>query len=416
MNHSFLGCIGDDFTGSSDAASFLRAGGANVLLHTGIPKAPFKASANAQVIALKSRSVPADTALMLTKKALRYLTDQGASQIYFKYCSTFDSTPQGNIGPVCDMLMETLKVPYTILCPALPVNGRTVKNGILYVNRVSLEQSPMGKHPINPMWSGSIAALMEPQSKYPCMLMTQQDLYLPPEEISKKISAFQKGKAHFYIITDCVDQKDLKQIAGIFGHLPLLTGGSGLLEYLAVPASHTCETTPWSAASGKTLILAGSCSEMMLKQIECYKKAGNPSFFISPVKYLSGQLTEEEIWSYTEMQTAPVLLYSSQSKEDRTNNVPYSPREISGALEQLMAHLATEARNRGYEKLIVCGGETSGAVTEALRLGSFRVGDSVAPGVPILTPCEAPSMRLILKSGNFGSETFLTEAIQAIRQ
>ena len=225
MKNLMIGCIADDFTGASDAASHLRNAGFRTLLLDGyddMHSAIADDEVQAVVIALKSRAIPPEDAVRLSCEAVRALRLSGARQIYFKYCSTFDSTPRGNIGPVTDALMELLEERYTLLCPSLPANGRTVENGILYVNGVPLAQSPMRNHPINPMRNSSIPELMAAQSRYPCFALTGGSLRLPPCDA-----------AHFTAVPRYRTGEDGESIAAQFGELRLLTGGSDLLYHLA---------------------------------------------------------------------------------------------------------------------------------------------------------------------------------------
>ena len=223
----YFGCIADDFTGASDAASFLQKGGMRVVLVNGVPREPGKGglaeAVDGVVIALKSRALPPGEAVDQTLVAARWLREAGAEQIYVKYCSTFDSTEKGNIGPVCDRLLEWTGQRFTLLCPSLPANGRTVKNGILYVNGTPLAESPMSRHPVNPMKKSRIRDLMEGQSRYPCY------------ETGAGCGGVAEGELpeHYYLVPDYETQKDGQAIARRFGDLGLLTGGSGLCEALA---------------------------------------------------------------------------------------------------------------------------------------------------------------------------------------
>lgn len=234
-----LGCIADDFTGASDAASFLVKGGMSVRLYNGIPDIQAQDNetgrqeeeAQAVVIALKSRTQETARAVADSLAAARFLISQGVKQIYFKYCSTFDSTPTGNIGPVADALMDFMKAHYTILCPALPVNGRTVEDGRLMVDGIPLHHSHMKNHPLTPMWDSRIDKLMEPQSRYSCRCMGAREL----DDFAAGVDSGKTGDrlsgGPFYIIPDYRSQEDGERIASMFGHLPLLTGGSGLLIF-----------------------------------------------------------------------------------------------------------------------------------------------------------------------------------------
>ncbi len=411
-----LGCIADDFTGAGDAASFLVKGGMSVRLYNGIPEnlSPDSGlsdpadSPQAVVIALKSRTQETELAVSDSLRAARFLLDQGVRQIYFKYCSTFDSTPRGNIGPVADALMELTKSPFTILCPALPVNGRTVKDGKLMVNGVPLHESHMKDHPLTPMWDCRIDRLMAPQSRYLCRVTGPAD--------ASRLPAESGSAAPCYLIPDYEKTEDGESIVSVFGHLPLLTGGSGLLEPLArrwskelsgdgkIPDSHT---------DGKAILLAGSCSMATLGQIAWYQKQGYPSFKLDPEAMLCGRQTTEDAWAFLKAheQEGPVLIYSSDSPEKVREYQKLGADRVAALLENATADLAVRAAKNGYTRIISAGGETSGAVTKGLGFSSYWIGESVAPGVPVMVPAEHPEIRLILKSGNFGQEDFFGRAL-----
>lgn len=432
-----LGCIADDFTGASDAASFLVKGGMSVRLFNGIPDRQVtemsgegwdgdrtgrdgqtdrdradrdgqKDESQAIVIALKSRTQETGQAVADSLTAAHFLLDHGVKQIYFKYCSTFDSTPQGNIGPVADALMDLMKVPYTLLCPALPVNGRTVENGKLMVNGVLLHESHMKNHPLTPMWDSRIDQLMKPQSRYSCRCLDMNDW---------KSEEPAGNREPFYFIPDYVKPEDGERIAAAFGHLPFLTGGSGLLEPLArlwtkKLSSHGI--IPENAAAGKALLLAGSCSKATLEQIAWYQNQGHPAYRLDPREMLEGRQTVEDAWRFVEQYGSSletVLVYSSDTPEKVREYQKLGTEKVAAMLEGATAELAVRAVKAGYTRIISAGGETSGAVTKGLGFSSYWMGESVAPGVPIMVPAERPDIRLILKSGNFGQEDFFGRAL-----
>lgn len=406
-----LGCIADDFTGASDAASFLVKGGMSVRLYNGIPvrHLPPDEETQAVVVALKSRTQETGEAVADSLKAARFLLDRGAKQIYFKYCSTFDSTRGGNIGPVADALMELLGVPYTLLCPSLPVNGRTVENGKLMVHGVPLDESHMKTHPLTPMWDSSLRKLMEPQSRYPCI---PADLNHPDSGFTRPLS-----DKPYYLIPDYKTDSDGERIAEKFGGLALLTGGSGLLEPLAKKwTEKLCAPAafPSGQTRGKGLVLAGSCSRATLSQISWFRKQGFPSYKLDPEEMIKEKQTAENAWQFMEAQkhqADAVLIYSSDTPEKVRGFQKYGPGKVAHLLEQTIAGLAVRAVASGYTRIISAGGETSGAVTKALGFHSFRIGESIAPGVPIMIPDESPDLRLVLKSGNFGQEDFFGRAL-----
>lgn len=461
MNTLKIGCFGDDFTGAGDAASFIKKAGLQTLLLTDIPADDFvlPEDIEAVVIALKIRTIPAKEAVNAALKACAWLKARGAEHLYYKYCSTFDSTDEGNIGPITDAILEKYNLPGTILCPALPVNGRTVENGKLYVDGVPLNETHMRHHPLTPMCSASIPVLMQKQGKYPCLLIRQKDLV---ENVVKPlIEAFARKNKHYYVVPDYVNDEDAARIARNFGDWTFLTGGSGILTVLgykylqagsgkevsriAVPREEKTavklelkaakngkadlkRTIPAAKKYGSAspaLLLAGSCSAMTLKQIQTYQKQG-PALQINPAELFEGQAAESgedyvlakarQLWQ--QIITAAydqVLIYSSSAPEEvKAMQDKFGKEEVSRRLESLMAALALLAVKSGWKKLIVAGGETSGAVTEALHCGAYRIGVEIAPGVPVLEPLNSERLQLVLKSGNFGQEDFFTRALQIL--
>lgn len=414
-----LGCIADDFTGASDAASFLVKGGMSVRLYNGIPQENTETDeAQAIVIALKSRTQETKSAVEDSLSAARFLLSQGVQQIYFKYCSTFDSTPKGNIGPVADALMELMNAPCSILCPALPVNGRTVENGRLMVNGVPLHESPMKNHPLTPMWDCRIDKLMEPQSKYACKNLSVDEVKAFSVEPWSGACGENSRPNPIYFIPDYIHPEDGEQIAEVFGQLPFLTGGSGILEPLARIWTRKLSgegRIPESATAGKALLLAGSCSKATLGQIAWYQKQKKPCYKLEPKAMMEGHQTVEDAWNYikehsSEMET--VLVYSSDTPESVKASQAMGVEKVAAMLEGAMAELAVRAVQAGFTRIILAGGETSGAVTKKLGYSSYWVGETVAPGVPIMVPIERTDIRLILKSGNFGQEDFFGRALR----
>lgn len=409
-----IGVIADDFTGAGDAASFLVKGGLPTVLCSGIPEQGLPEGTAAAVIALKTRTQETSSAVSDSLEAARWLLDQGADHLYFKYCSTFDSTPSGNIGPVLDAILEMTGARYSILCPALPVNGRTVSSGKLYVNGVPLDESPMKNHPLTPMWDSDIAALMAPQSKYPCINISRQELS-EPDETLRRISAFGEGKDHFYVIPDYEEDDDDKQIAGLFGGLSVLSGGSGILTALAASLKKSTgdPDSVGTRTEGPAVIFAGSCSEMTRKQIAYADSHSITTMRISPIDLLSGKQDKETLWKFIEDHRGkPILLYSSDTPENVKRIQEFGADKIAGLLENTTAELALRAVEAGYTRFIVAGGETSGAVTKALGFDTFMIGESVAPGVPVMIPANRREIRLVLKSGNFGQEDFFLRALE----
>ena len=417
----FLGCIADDFTGAGDLASFLSDAGLSVVLFNGIPEKAPEEEGEVYVIALKSRTAPAAEAVSETLRAAAWLKEAGVKQLYLKYCSTFDSTPEGNIGPAADALLETYAIPYTVLCPSLPVNGRKVKDGKLSVNGVPLYESSMRNHPLTPMKDDRLKELMEAQSRYPAFVVTAEEM-TDEKALRERIREYGKQYRHFYLIPDYFEDSHAADIIRCFGDLGLLTGGSGLMTALAEKFLKEAETgdngrsgpaVPAPRQPGGAVLLAGSCSEMTLKQIAAWRESGAPSYHLSPGKLLDSP--EEESGKALSFLSAhpgeDVLLYSSEPVEKVRQVQKAGAEKVSRLLEGLTAELALHALAEGKTRIIVAGGETSGAVTKALGYDAFRIGKSIAPGVPVMIPCDRTDIRLVLKSGNFGDEDFFRKAL-----
>jgi len=411
-----FGCIADDFTGGSDAASFLSLGGLKTILCNGIPKDSFELpdECEAVVIALKSRTQETGAAVNDSLSGIRWLKKQGAKQVYFKYCSTFDSTEEGNIGPVTDAILEELNVPGTILCPALPANDRIVEDGILYVKGVPLAESPMRNHPLTPMTKSRISELMDPQGKYKSLEIHGTQLQNAKSDILNMVEQFAEGKEHYYLIPDYRDDRDAEKIVSCFGDEPFLTGGSGILTALARHITGRENVTGhFAGTDGKAILVAGSCSTATHMQTEWYKEQGAELVRLSDEKLLSGEQTAESIWEIIrESKSEAPLIYSYDTPEGLAKKRNAEGKRLAALVERTLSKVAEIASKNGYYRIIAAGGETSGAVTQKLGYDSFWIGEIIAPGVPILIPLKNQKIRLVLKSGNFGQEDFFGRALK----
>lgn len=418
MSKIVLGIVADDFSGASDAASFLVEQGIKTLLFNGVPSENLQDSDEkiAVVVALKTRTEETSKAVSESLEAFNWLKKNGAEQLYVKYCSTFDSTKDGNIGPIIDSVLETYNIKYTIIAPALPVNGRTVEDGHLIVNGVPLNETHMKDHPLTPMWDSDLAKLMEPQGKYQSLKINHELLKLSNEEILKVINEYGQDKEHFYVIPDYYEEEHAQKIIELFGDLSLLTGGSGLMAGLGRKYRKDYDAKSeqvQSPTTGKAIILAGSCSAATLGQIEEYKNTNGSSFRIDPLQLVEGTQTKEELWESIQAANEDSVLVYSSDKPDNVKEAQRAGREVvSGLLEQTTAFLAKRSVESGYNRIIVAGGETSGAVTKILGYDSYQIGESIAPGVPIMMPLKNEKLRLVLKSGNFGQKDFFTKAVE----
>lgn len=416
-----FGVVADDFTGASDAASFLVEAGVPTVLFNGVPKTipEFDPDTAAVVVALKTRTMPAGQAVAESMEAFEWLSTMGAEQLYLKYCSTFDSTENGNIGPVVDAVMDRYKIPYTLLCPSLPVNGRTVTNGILYVNGIPLAESHMRNHPLTPMKDSDLVRLMESQAKYRAKALRLEDMEGWKEEEETACGE------PFYLVPDYSEDAHGDLIAEKYGDLPFLSGGSGLIGALGRryirrqtknPSGKQAATTRENAGNpGKALVLAGSCSVVTLGQIADYRNKGYPSMRLLPDKLLADEQNAGTVFSWVQETGSGGLVYSSAEPEDLEKSQRLGKELVAEKIESTLAETAAMAASQGYARIIVAGGETSGAVTRALGYHAFYIGRSVAPGVPVMIPVENPGMRLVLKSGNFGQEDFFERALHMTR-
>ncbi|XXM71404.1 3-oxo-tetronate kinase [Lysinibacillus sphaericus] len=406
-----FGVIADDFTGASDIASFFVKGGLSTVLFTGVPEMDQVSEAEVCVIALKTRTQDPKEAVNDSLEAVAWLKKQGAQQFYIKYCSTFDSTPEGNIGPICDAVMKELDVPYTILCPALPVNGRIVKEGCLYVNGVPLHKSPMKDHPLTPMRDCDLVRLMDAQSKFPSVKISGD---LHKEEVNERIASItaQSEQSHFYIIPDYEKEEDAEKLVQVFGGLKLLTGGSGLAYPLAKMHREHAEANGFERSSSPALLLAGSCSEATRNQIKEFEQSGGTTYFMDPLKLISGEETVGTIWDVVSQNRGEsILVYSSDTPEKVRDIQQQGKEEVAGRLEKATADLAELAVQDGFHRIIVAGGETSGAVAKRLGYKGYHIGDSISPGVPVMIPVEDSRIRMVFKSGNFGESDFFLQAL-----
>lgn len=415
-----LGCIADDFTGGSDAASFLAAGGMNTILCSGVPGSDFviPEGCEAVVIALKSRTQETSAAVADSLAAIAWLKTQGAAHFYVKYCSTFDSTPKGNIGPIMDAVLEYLDAPSSILCPALPANERIVKDGILYVKGIPLAESPMKDHPLTPMWESRITRLMAPQSKYPSMELHADALHGDREALLCQIAGFARNQNHYYLVPDYVNDADAEIIADIFGNCAVLSGGSGILTALARKLrSGNAQPMFFSGTQGPAVILAGSCSVATNAQTGYYLYHGGKAIRLEDRLLVDGVQTSGSVWEQAlNLECDTPLIYSWESPEGLKAKRNEQGKALSALIEKTLSEIAVLAVNDGTYRIIVAGGETSGAVTQKLGYHAFWIGQSIAPGVPILIPLEQPEVRLVLKSGNFGQEDFFVRALKMTKE
>lgn len=402
-----LGCIGDDFTGSSDLANTLAKQGMRVVQYSGIPSGPADATVEAGVVSLKSRSIAPEEAVAQSLAALDWLKAQGCEQFFFKYCSTFDSTPTGNIGPVADALADALGAGRVIVCPAFPGTGRSVYQGHLFVNDRLLNESGMENHPLTPMTDADLRRWMAPQSRYEIGHVSSHSVFAGADAIAAALDAqHAAGKRH--IVVDAIRDEDLMEIGRAAADLKLVTGGSGVA--LGLPANFGCTpgTPAWQEQPGPALAVSGSCSTATRAQVS-WHAARHPARELHAEDIIESRISPAEVLEWTSAQEGLPLIYSSadpsvvKAVQDR-----FGREEAATAIEIFFADLARLAVTSGITRIITAGGETSGAVVEALDLEELVIGPEIDPGVPALRA--GPNLAVALKSGNFGAENFFEKA------
>lgn len=411
-----LGCIADDFTGGTDLAGMLVRNGMRTMQVIGIPREPVPDDVDAVVVALKTRTVPARQAVEESVAALRWLRAQGCRQFHFKYCSTFDSTAQGNIGPVADALLDELGAAFTIACPALPANGRTVYLGHLFVGGTLLSESGMRHHPLTPMTDANLVRVLQAQTPRKVGLVDHTTVRRGAQAIQDRFTELrQAGCVH--AVVDAIADEDLQAIGKACARLPLVTGGSGIAQGLPANfggdlASRDASWEPVNTG-GACAVIAGSCSVATNEQVAAMSKR-HPAFRIAPLELIKGSdvVGQAIAWARAHLAKGPVLLYATASPEQVRAAQELLGVEQAGAIvEKALAEIAARLVEEGVDRLIVAGGETSGAVVQRLGIRGLRIGPEIDPGVPWTRAHGASRpLYLALKSGNFGTRDFFLKA------
>jgi uncharacterized protein YgbK (DUF1537 family) len=412
-----LGCIADDFTGATDLAGMLVKHGMRTVQTIGLPRQAPPAGVEAVVVALKTRSIPAQEAVDASIAALRWLRQSGCDRFLFKYCSTFDSTDRGNIGPVAEALMDELATGFTIACPAFPANGRAIFRGRLFVGDDLLEESGMRHHPLNPMTDSNLVRVLQRQTGRKVGLIRYEDVRCGAEEIER---AFRRaeGEGVQMAIVDAVVDDDLTQIGLACGGMPLTTGGSALAIGLSASfrarglLAVNSEADALPRIEGLSAVISGSCSTATQRQVATMQ-AQAPVFRVDPRRVAAGTDVVGEAceWASGRLDQGPVLISSTQdagSVEGVQNELGVGP--AGELVESTLASIARRLVDLGVRRLIVAGGETAGAVVGALGIESLRIGPEIDPGVPWTVSLGERPMALALKSGNFGSPDFFLKA------
>ncbi len=413
-----LGVIADDFTGAADIAGFLVKHGMGCTMFNGVPDSVPEALTEALVVSLKIRSCSPEEAVQKALSALAFLKEAGCTKFYYKYCSTFDSSKEGNIGQVTDALRKALGVELTLICPALPINGRTVYKGYLFVHDQLLSESPMRNHPITPMRDSKIERLMEGQFSGNSAHIFYHDIAQGSKHVRAVIEGYEAADKNIqYLIVDVLTEEDLKTIAQATEGFSLVTGGSGLA--LGIAQLHTKrlgrpneEMVSFVPKKGRSVIIAGSCSSQTNAQVAYYKDKA-PSLRIDEGKCLhqkgySGELAQ---WVLAQDQEglAP-MLYATRNPDELVEiKAKYGKEDVSAKIEEVIGCVTRILAFQGVKNFIVAGGETSGVVATTLGVSSYLIGPEIDPGVSWVRSLDG-TMHLAFKSGNFGMVDFFEKA------
>ncbi|MDQ6618337.1 MAG: four-carbon acid sugar kinase family protein [Pseudomonadota bacterium] len=422
MTSLLLGSIADDFTGATDLANNLVRAGMRVVQAIGVPRGELDMEADAVVIALKSRTAPKADAIAASLEALQWLKAHGARQIYFKYCSTFDSTAQGNIGPVTEALMDALGTDFTIATPAFPDNQRTVFKGYLFVGDVLLNESGMQNHPLTPMRDPNLVRVLQAQTGRTIGLIDHRIVADGEESIRRRIDQL-RSEGVGVAIVDAVSNDDLRKLGIALKGMPLVTAGSGvaigLPQNFGIKASDAASALP--RAAGSKAILSGSCSLATNRQVRLFIESGGAAFAVDPLQLAAGEdiVGRALRWATPLLNDAPVLIYSTgDATSVQRVQQTLGGQQAGTMVEHALAEIARGLVGLGVRQLIVAGGETSGACVQALQITQLRIGRQIDPGVPwcYARTDSAPTvgLHLALKSGNFGSDDFFTKAFSSI--
>jgi uncharacterized protein YgbK (DUF1537 family) len=414
-----LGCVADDFTGATDLANNLVRAGMRVVQTIGVPQSPVP-DVDAVVVALKSRTAPVAEAVAESLAASRWLRAQGAPQIYFKVCSTFDSTAEGNIGPVAQALLADLGGAQALVTPAFPENGRTVFKGHLFVGDLLLSDSPMRHHPLTPMTDANLVRVLQAQLRGGAKagLLDHRTVAGGVEAVRARLATL-RSEGVAYVIADAVCDEDLRLLARATQDLALVVAGSGLA--IGMPALHglapSAAAAQLPAVQGSCAVVSGSCSAATQAQVAHLQARGGAVFRVDPLALAAGTdvVAEALAWARPKLGVQPVLVAATAAPEAvKAVQAQLGAARAGSLVEEALARIAQGLVRAGVGRLVVAGGETSGACVQALGIRQLRIGAQIDPGVPW---CHAnlpdgTGLHLALKSGNFGGADFFTRAFE----
>jgi uncharacterized protein YgbK (DUF1537 family) len=387
----------------------------------GVPTRPAPEDADAVVVALKSRTIPPADAVAQSLAALGWLQAAGARQIFFKYCSTFDSTDRGNIGPVADALLQALGADFTVFCPAFPENGRTIYRGYLFVGDALLSESGMRDHPLTPMRDANLRCVLGRQTPHKVGLVPLEVVSRGTEAVRSEFTRLRR-EGYRHVILDAVNDADLFALGPALAELSLVTGGSGIAVGLPENFRHAGLLKPTQDADrlppvhGAAAVISGSCSTATLAQVAAMR-AAHSVFDVDPLALAAGQPVVERAldWAGPLLDEKPLLISASAAPERVRAVQERLGRERAGSIvETALAEIARGLVERGVRRVVVAGGETSGAIVQALGITGLRIGPQIDPGVPWTASLGEPTLALVLKSGNFGREDFFVRAFTCL--
>lgn len=413
-----LGAIADDFTGGSDLANTLAKGGMATTQFVGIPAAGAPADCEAGVVALKTRSLPADDAVRQSLEAADWLKAQGCEQFLFKYCSTFDSTPKGNIGPVAEALLERLGADLAAVCPVFPATGRRLFMGHLFVGDKLLSESGMEKHPLTPMTDPNIRRWLRLQTEGEVGLIALETVRAGPQVLADAFE-IERRKGARLVVIDAVADSDLMALGTALAGHKLVTGGSGIA--LGLPENFrragklAGKSRTRAIAKGPAVVLCGSCSTTSQRQVGVYLNS-HPGLAIDAPALMDGSMTVDgaEAWIAAQNGAVPIVYSTADPTSVAYAQQRFGREVIAAKVEDFFARLARRLVDSGMRRVVVGGGETSGAVVEALGINSLGIGEEIDPGVPALVAERNGPLGLALKSGNFGTDGFFEKAVERI--
>jgi uncharacterized protein YgbK (DUF1537 family) len=418
-----LGCIADDFTGATDLANMLVRGGMRTVQSIGIPSSEVAAGldADAIVIALKSRTIPVAEAVEQSLAALAWLREQGCEQIFFKYCSTFDSTAAGNIGQVSEALLAALGGDFTLACPAFPENGRTIFRGHLFVQDQLLSESGMQHHPLTPMTDANLVRVLQSQTSLNVGLLRYDTIAQGADQVRGRIAEL-RAQGVGMAIADALSDHDLYTLGTACADLPLLTGGSGLA--LGLPENfrragklRDLDASKLPVVSGGEVVLAGSASIATNGQVAAWLEAGRPALRIDPLALAAGEPVVAQALAFATDNAETVLIYATSSPDEvKAVQHKLGVKQAGSLVENAFGEIAEGLRQSGVRRFVIAGGETSGAVVQALGVQLLQIGAQIDPGVPATVSSTDEPLALALKSGNFGGRDFFSKALKQLAQ